>query len=87
LGCGYESSNDRILDWRVGAGGTPHVAGGDGGRLFFAEASMSLERGDVVDAGVVTVTVLPVKVFCEAGAGLNPANCRSPVARHLIQSP
>jgi hypothetical protein len=48
---------------------------------------MSLERGDVVDAGVVTVTVLPVKVFCEAGAGLNPANCRSPVARHLIQSP
>jgi hypothetical protein len=36
---------------------------------FFAEASMNLERRDGVDAGVVVVTVMPVKVFCGTGDG------------------
>ena len=31
---------------------------------------MSLERGNVVDAGVVVLAVIPVKVFCEVSDGL-----------------
>ncbi len=40
------------------------------GDYFPAESSMSLERGDVVDAGVVVLAVIPVKVFYEVSDGL-----------------
>ena len=38
---------------------------------FSAEAGMHLVRGDVVDAGVVVLAVITVKVFCEVGHGLS----------------
>src|ERR1019366_339536 len=37
------------------------------GDYFFAEAGVRLVRGDVVDAGVVVLVVVPVKVSLEVG--------------------
>ena len=42
------------------------TAGDDG----CAEAGMSLDRRDVIDARVVVLAVIPVKVFCEVSDGL-----------------
>ena len=40
------------------------------GDYFSAEAGMRLLRGDVIDAGVVVLVVVPVKVLLEVGDGL-----------------
>ena len=40
------------------------------GDYFFAKAGVGLVRGDIVDAGVVVLVVVPVKVLFEVGHGL-----------------
>src|ERR1035438_9298373 len=40
------------------------------GDYFFAEAGVRLLRGDVVDAGVVVLVIVPVKVLIEVVHGL-----------------